>query len=282
MDWSISMEEMSLGSLQTLFTTYAVRVIGVFILLAIAWLVSAWVRRAVVRSLERASFDPTLTKFFGSAARWAVLLVAGLACLGVFGVETTSFAAVLGASGIAIGLAFQGALSNFAAGVMLLVFRPFQIGQFVNMAGVMGTVDAIGLFTTTVDTPDNRRIVLPNSSIFGTTIENISHHDVRRADVDVGVDYGASIDRTREVLERAAANVPGRTTDKDVQVVLTGLGASSVDWQVRVWAPSADFLAVKEATIRAVKNALDEAAIGIPFPQRDVHLYPAGEDGSSS
>ncbi len=273
------MGELDLSSFQTLITTYAVRVVGVFVLLGIAWMASAWVRRGVVRSLERARFDPTLTKFFGSAARWTVLVLAGLACLGVFGVETTSFAAVLGAGGIAIGLAFQGALSNFAAGVMLLVFRPFQIGQFVNVAGQTGTVDAIGLFTTTLDTPDNRRIVLPNSSVFGTTIENISYHDVRRADVDVGADYAASIDRTREVLEGAASNVPGRLPGKDIQVVLTGLGASSVDWQVRVWSPRADFLAVKEATIRAVKIALDEAGIGIPFPQRDIHVYPAGDDG---
>ena len=275
------MGDLDLSSFQTLLTTYAVRVVGVFVLLGVAWLASAWGRRAVVRSLERASFDPTLTKFFGNAARWTILLLAGLTCLGVFGVETTSFAAVLGAGGIAIGLAFQGALSNFAAGVMLLVFRPFQIGQFVNMAGVTGTVDAIGLFTTTLDTPDNRRVVLPNSSIFGTTIENFSHHDVRRADVGVGIDYAASIDRTREVLERAASNVPGRVAEKDVQVVLTGLGASSVDWQVRVWAPKAGFGSVKEATIRSVKTALDEAGIGIPFPQRDVHLYRVGEDGSA-
>ncbi len=123
--------------------------------------------------------------------------------------------------------------------------------------------------------------LLIKGSVFGTTIENVSHHSIRRADVDVGVDYTASVDRTRDVLERAASNVPGRSSERDIQVVLTGLGASSVDWQVRVWASKADFLSVKEATIRAVKTALDEAGIGIPFPQRDVHLYRVGEDSSA-
>jgi small conductance mechanosensitive channel len=142
----------------------------------------------------------------------------------------------------------------------------------INVAGQLGTVNEIELFTTTIDTFDNRRIIIPNSAIFGSVIENISHHPRRRADVDVGVDYSADIDRTREVLERAAASVEGVLEDPAPAVILLGLGASSVDWSVRVWANSDKFGAVKQATTRAVKMALDEAGIGIPFPQMDVHL----------
>jgi small conductance mechanosensitive channel len=123
-----------------------------------------------------------------------------------------------------------------------------------------------------MDTPDNRRLILPNANVVGQTIENISHHPIRRADVSVGTDYSADIDRTREVLERAARSVPGRLQDRDPQVALSELGASSVDWQVRIWVGADDFWPVKEAATRAVKLALDEAGIGIPFPQMDVHL----------
>jgi small conductance mechanosensitive channel len=142
----------------------------------------------------------------------------------------------------------------------------------INAAGVLGKVNCIELFTIAIDTFDNRRIIIPNSAVFGSTIENISHHPTRRADVDVGTDYTADIDRTREVLLAAAKSVEGGLEDPAPDVFLLGLGASSVDWSVRVWCSSGDFGAVKQATIRAVKKSLDDAGIGIPFPQMDVHL----------
>ena len=258
--------------IENLVVDYGARILGVIVLLIAAWIVSAFAGRVVVRVLEKALFDLTLTKFFGSAARWFTLILAGIAALGVLGVETTSFAAVIAAGGLAVALAFQGTLSNFASGVMLLVFRPFKVGDVVEVAGVTGQTVEIGLFQTTVDTFDNRRVVLPNSSIFGSTIENMSHHETRRAEVPVGVDYGADIDRTRVVLEEAARSVPGCLSDPGPQVVLTGLGASSVDWEVRIWASADDLFSVKQATVRAVKIALDETGIPIPFPQLDVHL----------
>ena len=243
----------------------------------VVWITAGWARRTTSRGLERARFDATLSKFFSSLVRWAVLLMGVLAAMSIFGISTTSFAGVLAGVGLGVAMAFSGTLGNFSAGAMLLVFRPFKVGDFVSVAGVTGTIDEIGIFTTTLDTPDNRRIILPNSNVFGNTIENVSHHPIRRADVSVGADYSASIDRTREALEAAAREVPGRLRDRDPQVVLVELGASSVDWQVRVWAEKANLLAVKEATIRAVKLALDEVGIGIPFPQMDVHLdHPAG------
>jgi len=251
---------------------YGARVLLALIILFIAWTIAGWMGSAVDSSLRRLKFDATLTKFLSRLARWLVLLLAGLMCLSYFGVETTSFAAVIGAAGLAIGLAFQGTLSNFAAGAMLLLFRPFRVGDAVNVAGQTGVVDEISVFTTTMDTFDNRRIIIPNSEVFGAVIENITFHHIRRVDVDVGVGYGADIDHTRQVLEEVTVNVPGTVSDRDPAVVLQGLGGSSVDWTVRVWAPTSDYSTVKQALLRETKVRLDAAGIEIPFPQMDLHV----------
>ena len=251
---------------------YGMHIAGALLLLFIAWIISGGISRIARAGMRRAKIDETLTRFVEKTVGWVVLLLAILMCLSLFGFETTSFAAVIGAAGLAIGLAFQGTLSNFAAGVMLLVFRPFSVGDVVNAGGTMGKVDAIGIFTTTIDTFDNRRFIVPNSEVFGSTIENVTFHPKRRADVNVGVAYDADIDRTRQVLEDAVAGIEGKLDDPEPLIMLTGLGASSVDWLVCVWANRDDYLAVKQGTIRAVKMALDAADIGIPFPQMDVHL----------
>lgn len=265
-DIQLTPEQIELG------VTYATRVVGVLVLLFIANIVAGWVRRLVAASLEKAKFDATLTKFFSNFARYAVLIMAVLACLGVFGIETTSFAAVIGAAGLAVGLAFQGTLSNFSSGVMLLAFRPFKVGDVVTAAGTTGKVDSIELFTTRFITPDNRLIIVPNSSVFGGTIENVTHFDTRRVNVEVGTDYGADLQKTREVLEKVANTVEGRIDDPASQVYLLQLGGSSIDWTVRVWCKTEDFWGVKERLTRDIKDALDAAGIGIPFPQQDVHF----------
>ncbi len=251
---------------------YIIKFVGALIGLFVANVLAGMTRDLVRRQLERSNFDTTLTRFFSQAARWLVLLMAVLAVLGVFGVQTTTFAAVIGGMSLAVGLAFQGTLGSFAAGVMLLVFRPFKVGDAIKAAGSVGKVEEIGLFTTTLDTADNRRIIVPNGAIFGSTIENVSHHGVRRVDVDVGCAYDADIDATRAALEAAVAEVPGQPEGKASQVFLVGLGASSVDWQVRVWTESANFWVTHEATVRAVKRSLDAARIGIPYQTIDVNL----------
>ena len=248
------------------------RVALVLVILFIAFTIAGWAASLVGTSLRRLKFDATLTKFLSKLARWVVLLLAGLSCLSYFGVETTSFAAVIGAAGLAVGLAFQGTLSNFAAGAMLLLFRPFKVGDAVSVAGQLGIVDEISIFTTTLDTFDNKRIIIPNSEVFGAVIENITHHPIRRVDGDVGVGYAADIDATRAVLEEVAAVVPGQVNDKDPAVVLLGLGASSVDWSVRIWAPTSDYGDVRQTLLREIKMRLDAANIDIPFPQMEVHL----------
>lgn len=256
----------------TLLTSYAISVIGVLVLLLVAWVVAGWVRRSTHRSLERAGLDLTLTRFFANFARYTVLTVAVIACLGVFGVDTTSFAAVLAAAGFAVGLAFQNTLSNFSAGIMLLVFRPFKAGDMVEVADVRGRVREIELFTTLVDTPDNRRMTIPNSEVFGNVIENETHHETRRVEVLVDTDYAADLAEARRVLEEVAVRQHQEIEDREPQVYLDELGASSISWKVRVWCRTDDRLAVREQLTEGVKNALDAAGIGIPYPQMDVHL----------
>jgi len=257
-----------------LLQEYLPPVIGVLVVIVVAFVVAGWVRTLVTRALLKIKIEKTLTTFLGSLAKWGVLILAIIACLGVFGVDTTSFAAVIGASALAIGLAFQGSLSSLAAGVMLLIFRPFKVDDVVSVAGQLGKVEAISLFTTNMDTFDNRRIILPNSAVFATTIENITHHSTRRVDVAVGTEYSADLDRVREVLEDAAATCPGRISEPETQVVLLELGASSINWSVRVWAKTTDYWPIRQALTRQVKKALDDASLGIPFPQMDVHLDP--------
>ncbi|MCA9581211.1 MAG: mechanosensitive ion channel [Myxococcales bacterium] len=251
---------------------YGTRVLGAVLAIFIALAVAGWVRAIVRRSLEKKSFDTTLTRFFANGARWVVLIAAGIGILGLFGIETTAFAAVLGAAGLAIGLAFQGTLGNFASGVMLLVFRPFKIGDYVKVAGTAGTCEEIELFTSTFRTPDNRKIVVPNTQIFGAIIENVSAYETRRVDIAVGADYSANLDETRRALESVASKVKGVLSDPAPQVFLNNLGDSSINWQVRIWCKSADYWDVWQAATKATKEALDGANIGIPFPQMDVHL----------
>lgn len=253
-------------------TPYVLKALGALFLLIGGRMVAGWVGKSIRLVLESRKFDVTLTKFFSAVARTMVLLAAILGVLGMFGVETTSFAAVIGAAGLAVGLAFQGTLGSFASGVLLLTFRPFSVGDYVELAGTSGTVDEIELFTTTLLTPDNKKIIIPNSSVTGATIINYNAMPTRRVDVGVGTDYGADLDRTRKVLEAVVAGIDKRLPDPDSAVFLKELGDSSINWQIRVWADSADYWDVHQSIVRDVKTALDAEGIGIPFPQMDVHL----------
>ncbi len=252
-------------------------IIGQPVLLAIVLIlavlfIAGWTRGVTIKVCRKAKVEETLARFLSNMSRYLVLVIGGIAILGTLGFNVTSFAAILAAVGFAIGMALSGMLGNVAAGVMLLFFRPFKVGDVVSAGGVTGKITELGLFTTVFDTPDNRRIIVPNGSIFGGTIENVSHHDTRRVAVAVGTDYGADIDKTREVLLAAAKACTGVLQDPEPAAVLTGLGGSSIDWSVRVWVNAADFWAVSDQLTRDVKYALDNADIGIPYPQMDVHL----------
>lgn len=269
------MEQFDLKKLEPyvpMITDYGMKVVGAIAIFVLAVFVSNKFRNIVSKALDRAKVDATLSKFAGTAAKWAIMVLAVIAILGYFGVQTASFAAVIAAAGLAIGLAFQGTLSNFAAGVMLLIFRPFKVGQYVKIGGEEGIVDEISVFTTTLDTVDRRRVILPNSSVFGNVIENVSHHAIRRCDVAVGTAYDADLQKTRDALTAVAANVDGVLKDPEPAIVLTNLGASSIDWAIRVHVKAEDYWAVREKLLWDVKYALDKADIGIPFPQMDVNI----------
>jgi small conductance mechanosensitive channel len=260
---------------------YGGRVLLLLLFLFFAWVISAWIARILRTSLNRMHFDATLTKFLVKLVRWGLMLLVGLGVLGKFGIQTTSFAAVIAAAGLAIGLALQGTLSNFAAGAMLLAFRPYKVGDVIKTQTQTGKVDEIDLFTTHVDTFDNRRIIIPNKEVFGSVIENLSFHTQRRVDVDVGVSYDADIDQARKILLQAVGEVPDILSDPEPAVILSELGSSSVNWSIRVWVDASNFLAVKQTLIRAIKLELDRANIDIPYPYMNVNLQQSADQNSS-
>lgn len=257
-----------------LIENYVFPAVQVLLILIVGYMVAKFVAR-IVSNPVRKRVDETLGKFVGKVIYYTIMISVLIAVMGSFGLQVTSFAAILASAGFAVGMAFQGTLGNFAAGIMLLVFRPFKVGDVINAAGVTAKVNEIDLFTTTFDTPDNRRIIVPNTAITSATIENISHHEERRVDVAVGCDYSADLKHTRQVLSEAAESLQSMMVIGDgrgYQIVLGDLGDSCVNWTVRFWTKAADYWAVKEALTEAVKNKLDDAGIGIPFPQMDVHV----------
>jgi small conductance mechanosensitive channel len=251
---------------------YLLSAVAFILILLVGRYIARTLRNWIRGGLDTPGVDRTLTKFVGNFVYYGIFLLALFAGLETVGVETASFVAVLAAAGFAVGLALQGTLANFAAGIMLLIFRPFSVDDYVEIAGETGFVTEIQLFFTRLRTRENRLIIVPNGDIFGATIENIFEADEIRVDCDVGTDYPADIDETREVLLEAARNVEDRIEEKGVQAALVELGGSSINWQVRVWARPDDYFRLKQELTREVKYALDEAGIGIPYPQMDVHL----------
>lgn len=239
---------------------YGAPVLWSCVILLAAFFASSFVRRLVLNACARAEIDQTPSRFFAKFAQWAILLLASTFVLNKFGFETASFSVLIGAVGLAISLAFQGTLSNFASGIMLMIFRPYKIGDSIIAAGQSGSVYEIDLFSTTLDTADNKRIFIPNTAIFGAVITNMSFHERRRVDVLVVLHHSADIDKTRALLIEAATGVPGRLADQP-EVVLAEMTAAGITWQIHVWSQSGDFIAVRQATLREIKVALDKAGI---------------------
>ncbi|MEK6703739.1 MAG: mechanosensitive ion channel domain-containing protein [Planctomycetota bacterium] len=242
------------------------RILAAIVIVVVAWIVAGSVRRLVRQSTGRTHLDLTIAKFLANAAWWGILVLAMVTAMGQLGVQTANFTAVLAATGLAIGLAFQSTLSNFASGVILLVFRPFKVGDAVNIAGQAGSVNEVGLFMTEIDTADGRRIVLPNSQISGNVIENTSHHSRRRAEVIASTIYDTDLDTTRAVLEAAVRRVPGILTDPAPEVAITAMSPASVQWAVRAWATREQLGVVQQQLFREVKSSLEAAKIAVPVP----------------
>lgn len=255
--------------------TYGIKAILFLILLYITWKAAGWTKKAIITMTEKKNLDLALGKFFSSLGRYAVLTIGVITALGTVGIETATFAAVLAASGFAVGMALQGTLGHFASGVMLLIFRPFELGHVITVGGTTGKVAQIDLFSTALDTTDNRRIIIPNGAVYGQKIENTSHHSTRRVDIAVGTAYEADLDATRKILMDAATSIPEVLKDPETAVALTNLGASSVDWAIRAWVKTDDYWSTKDELTRRCKYALDEAKISIPYPQMDVNFSGA-------
>lgn len=252
-------------------TTYGIKVIGAIVILIVGRIVANIVRSMVRRVNERSKTDATVGNFLQSLAYYLVLTFSVLAALGTFGVQTASIVAVLGAAGFAVGFAMQGSLANFAAGVMLLVFRPYRLGDLVEAGGATGTVKDMSLFTTVINTPDNRRIIVPNGKIFGDTITNVSAEDTRRVDMTVGIGYGSDIEKAKSVIMEVLAGYGEILPDPAPQVEVAELADSSVNLVVRPWVMKADYWTVKFRFTREIKEAFDREGIEIPFPQTVIH-----------
>lgn len=224
--------------------------------------------------MERRNVDRALHSFIGSMASIVLKVLLLVSVASMIGVETTSFIAVIGAAGLAIGLALQGSLANFAGGVLIMLFRPFRAGDWIEGQGVSGSVDSIHIFHTTLKTADNKVVIVPNGSLSNGNITNYSREPIRRADIDLGIDYSSDIKQARDVLLKIAED-PRVLAEPAPVVFVTGLGDSAVNLSLRVWVATPDFWPVTFNFIELAKERLTEAGIGIPFPQRVVHLVPA-------
>ncbi|ESR00825.1 mechanosensitive ion channel [Pseudomonas sp. NP21570] len=250
---------------------YGAQVTLAILTLLLGWWLINTLTGKVASLLQRRHVDPTLHGFIGSLASIVLKVLLLVSVASMIGVETTSFIAVIGAAGLAIGLALQGSLANFAGGVLILLFRPIRVGEWIEAQGVAGTVHSIQIFHTVLKSADNKTIVVPNGSLSNGHITNYSREPRRRADINVGIDYGADIKLARQILLEIAQD-ERVLRDPEPVVFVTGLGDSSVNLSLRVWVATGDFWPVTFGFTELVKERFDEAGIGIPFPQRVVHL----------
>ncbi|MBY6058417.1 mechanosensitive ion channel family protein [Leisingera daeponensis] len=246
------------------------------VVLILGWIATGWISTAVRNRINKTpQIDPTLGNFAASMIRWALLAVVLVAVLNIFGIEATSLVAMLGAATLAIGLALQGTLSDLAAGFMLILFRPYKIGQYVDIGGTKGTVKDVNLFVTELATADNVQIIVPNGQAWGSVITNFSHHATRRVDMVFGIDYGDSADTAKAIIIAQANADPRVLQDPEPWVRVTNLGASSVDLTTRVWCKAEDYWELKFALTQSVKEAFDANGISIPYPH-SVEIQKAG------
>ena len=231
---------------------------------------------AISRVMQRQNIDKTLETFICNLVRMALLVVVVIAAIGALGVQTTSFIAIFGAAGLAVGLALQGSLSNFAAGVLIVLFRPYRVGDFIEAAGIAGSVEQVQILTTILKTGDNKQIIVPNSQIMDSIITNYSANDTRRVDLVVGVSYDDDLDKVRSTLEELIAAEERILGEPATTIAVSELADSSVNFVVRPWVKTSDYWGVTFDLTEAIKKRFDKEGISFPFPQQDVHLYQQG------
>lgn len=270
--------EDTVSKVYELLTVYGLKLVAAIVIFVIGRWVAKLVRKIIERLMVKSNVDQTLVSFTGNLAYIALLAFVVIAALGQLGVQTTSFIAVLGAAGLAIGLALQGSLSNFAAGFLMIIFRPFKVGDYIEGAGTAGTVEEIQIFTTQLKTPDNKTVIIPNSSLTADNIVNWSVKGTRRVDIAMGIGYEDDIDKARQVMADIMAADDRILKDPAPQIAVAELADSSVNFTVRPWAAAGDYWGVYFDLTERFKKAFDEQGISIPFPQRDVHLYQHSGD----
>jgi small conductance mechanosensitive channel len=270
--------EATLTKIRELVALFGIRVVAAAAILILGWWIAKIVRGSIQRMLRRRNADPLLVSFVGNLAYALLLAFVILASLGKLGVQTTSFVAVVGAAGLAIGFALQGALGNFAAGVLMLVFKPFKVGDYIEGAGTAGSVEEIQIFTTRLKTPDNKLVIIPNAKLTGDNITNYSAKEMRRVDMVFGVSYSDDVDKVKSLILAELSQDDRVLKDPAPTVAVLALADSSVNFAVRPWVKTSDYWGVYFDTHERLKKRMDAEGVSIPFPQRDVHLY--GQSGA--
>ena len=276
---NINLEEI-FTQITAMITTWGIRVVGAIVVLIVGRIAAGWSRRGVRRVLERSKMDVTLVPFLSSLAYYLVLAFAIFAVLQLLGLQTTSLVAVLGAVALAVGLALQGTVSDIASAGMLLTFRPISVGHYVEIGGTEGKVVDIALFTTTLNTPDNVQIIMPNSSVWGQMIKNYAANGTRRVDLLIGVSYSDDLSKVKEIIEQVMAEDDRILAEPAPVVAVHELADSSVNLVVRPWCKQEDYWNVRWDTTQRVKEELEAQGCSIPFPQRDVHLILESADAA--
>src|SRR4030042_744378 len=261
-----------LTTISEYLSKYGLKVLGALVILLVGRWLAGLVSRLIEKALLRAKVEETIARFIKHLTHIAALVFVVIAALAAAGVETTQFAVVLGAAGLAVGLALQGSLANFASGFLMIIFRPFKVGDFIEAAGTKGTVKEIGVFNTFINTPDNIRVIIPNAKLTGDNIMNYTANGTRRVDLVIGVSYGDDIKKAKQVIEQVLAADDRILDEPAPTVAVLELADSSVNFVVRPWVKAADYWNVYFDTTARIKLSLEENDITIPFPQRDVHI----------
>jgi small conductance mechanosensitive channel len=262
-----------IGTAQEIGMVYGMKILGALLVLIVGMWVAKAIKKGLVKIMGKRNVDPTLISFTASLLYVAMQVFVIVAALEKLDVKTTSFVAILGAAGLAVGLALQGSLANFAAGVLMIIFKPFRVGDFVEAGGTKGSVVEISIFTTVLNTPDNKKIIVPNAKVTGDNITNFNANGTRRVDLVAGIGYGDDIDKARSVLEGILDADDRVLKEPEATVAVVEMADSSVNFVVRPWVNGSDYWNVYFETTETIKKRFDEEGISIPFPQRDVHLY---------
>jgi len=268
----MNMSELSMAGLPEMLTSYGIKVALAIAIFIVGKMLAKWITTIVEKIMNSRDIDVTVSRFAKNILYYMIVTIVVIAALGQLGVQTASFVAIIGAAGLAVGLALQGSLANFAAGVLLILFRPCKVGDFVEVAGVAGSVTDISIFSTTLRTGDNKTIIIANSSVLGNTIVNYSTEPQRRVDLVVGVSYDANIAQVKEELMAIVKADERILTDRDVTIGVSELGDSSVNLVLRPWVNSGDYWAVLFDLNETIKTRFDEVGIGIPYPTMDINM----------